>query len=69
MSIFFTDERVIDFETASKTDTPTFNKLFHHLLDHGVYLPPSGYESWFLSNALSSVDIQKTLDAVEYFSL
>jgi len=67
MSIFFTNERVIDFESASKTDTPTFNKLFHHLLNHGIYLPPSGYESWFISNALNEKDIENTFTAVESF--
>ncbi len=69
MSIFFTNDEVIDFESASKTDINVFNKFFHHMLDHGIYLPPSGYESWFISNALSSEDIQKTLDAVEDFKL
>ena len=69
MSIFFTNDEVIDFESASKTDINVFNKFFHHMLDHGIYLPPSGYESWFISNALSSEDIQKTLDTVEDFKL
>ena len=69
MSIFFTNEEVIDFESASKTDIRIFNKFFHHMLDHGTYLPPSAFESWFISNALSSEDIQKTLEAVESFSL
>jgi glutamate-1-semialdehyde 2,1-aminomutase len=69
ISIFFTNEEVIDFETASKTDIKTFNKFFHHLLDHGIYLPPSGYESWFLSNVLSNEDLEKTFAAVESFSL
>jgi glutamate-1-semialdehyde 2,1-aminomutase len=44
-----------------------FNNFFHHLLDNGIYLPPSAFESWFISNALSSEEIQKTLDAVEDF--
>ena len=69
MSIFFTNDEVKDFDSASKTDIDIFNKFFHHLLDHGIYLPPSAYESWFISNALSSEDIQKTLDAVESFNL
>ena len=69
MSIFFTNEEVIDFESASKTDIKIFNKFFHHMLDNGIYLPPSAFESWFISNALSSEDIQKTLDAAESFSL
>jgi len=67
MSIFFTNDEVIDFDSASKTDINIFNKFFHHMLDRGIYLPPSGFESWFISNALSSEDIQKTLDAVETF--
>ena len=69
MSIFFTNDEVIDFDSASKTDIKIFNKFFHHMLDSGIYLPPSAFESWFISNALSSEDIQKTLDAVEEFDL
>jgi glutamate-1-semialdehyde 2,1-aminomutase len=65
MSIFFTDEHVIDFESASKTNTPMFNKFFHHMLDHRIYLPPSAYESWFVSNALSLEDIESTFQALE----
>lgn len=67
MSVFFTNDEVIDFDSASKTDINIFNKFFHHMLDQGIYLPPSGYESWFISNALSSEDLQKTFDAVEEF--
>ncbi len=68
MSIFFTNDEVIDFDSASKTDINMFNKFFHHMLDNGIYLPPSAFESWFISNALSSEDLQKTFDAVEDFS-
>ena len=68
ISIFFTLEGVIDFESASTTDIKTFNKFFHHMLDHGIYLPPSGYESWFFSNALSFEDIENTLAAVQSFT-
>ncbi|HEY5371142.1 MAG TPA: glutamate-1-semialdehyde 2,1-aminomutase [Hanamia sp.] len=69
MSIFFTNNEVIDFESASKTDSNLFKRFFHHLLDHGIYLPPSPYESWFISDALSSGDIDKTLKAVESFEI
>ena len=69
ISIFFTNEEVIDFETASTTDIKTFNKFFHHLLDKGIYLPPSAFESWFFSDALSDEDLQKTFDVVESFSI
>ncbi|HEU5051572.1 MAG TPA: glutamate-1-semialdehyde 2,1-aminomutase [Hanamia sp.] len=69
MSIFFTKEEVLDFDSAAQTDVKIFNRFFHHLLDRGIYLPPSAFESWFISNALSSEDIQKTLDAVEEFEM
>lgn len=69
MSIFFTNDEVTDFESASETDISVFKKFFHHMLDRGIYLPPSAYESWFISNALSSEDLQKTLNAVEDFKM
>jgi len=68
MSIFFTNDEVIDFESASKTDIKIFNQFFHHMLNNGIYLPPSAYESWFISNALTSKNIDYTLAAVESFS-
>lgn len=68
ISIFFCENEVYDFESASKTDTRMFNKFFHHMLEHGIYLPPSAYESWFLSNALSMDDLNHTLAALKSFS-
>ncbi len=67
ISLHFCDHDVVDFSSASSADIPMFNKLFHHLLSNGIYLPPSAYESWFLSNALSYHDIDETLGAVEQF--
>jgi glutamate-1-semialdehyde 2,1-aminomutase len=69
VSIFFCENDVIDFESASKTDINIFNKFFHHMLDHGIYLPPSAFESWFFSNVLSNEDLEKTFAAVESFSV
>jgi len=68
MSLHFCDFEVINFETASAANIPLFNKLFHHLLESGVYLPPSAYESWFLSNALTTGDINDTSSAFDSFS-
>jgi glutamate-1-semialdehyde 2,1-aminomutase len=68
ISLHFCDHDVIDFESASKADIPMFNKLFHHMLDSGIYLPPSAYESWFLSNALNASDLENTIHALETFS-
>lgn len=67
ISIFFCDDEVSNLESASKTDTKIFNKFFHHLLGNGVYLPPSAYESWFFSNALSFEDLDKTFDVIRKF--
>ena len=68
ISLHFCNHEVVDFETASKADIPLFNKFFHHMLANGIYLPPSAYESWFLSNALNKEDINKTISALESFS-
>ncbi len=67
ISLHFCDHDVIDFDSASKADIPIFNKLFHHLLNAGIYLPPSAYENWFLSNALTYRDIDRTIKAVDTF--
>ncbi|MEO5996938.1 MAG: glutamate-1-semialdehyde 2,1-aminomutase [Chitinophagaceae bacterium] len=67
ISVHFSDHDIIDFTTASTADIPLFNKYFHHMLDQGIYLPPSAYESWFLSNALSYKDLDKTIQATEDF--
>ncbi|MEO5891243.1 MAG: glutamate-1-semialdehyde 2,1-aminomutase [Ferruginibacter sp.] len=68
ISVHFCDHDIVDFKSASEADIPMFNKLFHHLLDNGVYLPPSAYESWFLNNALSYEDLDKTIAVIESFN-
>jgi glutamate-1-semialdehyde 2,1-aminomutase len=67
LSIHFGKHRVIDFATAAACNIVLFSKFFHHMLSHGIYLPPSAYESWFLSIALSDEDIDKTLSAAKLF--
>ncbi|MFT3908496.1 MAG: glutamate-1-semialdehyde 2,1-aminomutase [Ferruginibacter sp.] len=67
ISLHFSDHPITDFASASKADIPLFNKLFHFMLDHGVYLPPSAYESWFLNNALSYEDLDKTIKVLKLF--
>lgn len=68
ISVHFCEGEVVDFQTASKGNNDTFKKFFHHLLDNGIYLPPSAFESWFLSIALSEADMQKTIAACESFT-
>jgi glutamate-1-semialdehyde 2,1-aminomutase len=68
ISVHFCEDAVVDFQTASKGNNDTFKKFFHHLLDNGIYLPPSAFESWFLSIALSDGDMNKTIAACESFT-
>ena len=65
ISIHFSKSPVSNFHDASAADNQFFNKFFHAMLERGVYLPPSAYESWFLSNALTYEDLDKTISAAE----
>ena len=65
ISIHFSEKPVIDFATASAATNSRFNKLFHFMLNRGIYLPPSAFESWFLSNALNYEDLDKTIDTLQ----
>ena len=67
MSIFFHTNRVSNFEEATDSNHSLFNNFFHQLLAQGIYLPPSGYETWFISDAINDVEIDKTLEAVRNF--
>ena len=51
-SIFFTDVDVVDYDSAKTQDQAAFKAFFHEMLARGVYLPPSAFESWFVSTAL-----------------
>lgn len=67
MSVFFHTNRVSNFEEAADSNHSLFNNFFHQLLAQGIYLPPSGYETWFISDAINDVEIDKTLEAVRNF--
>lgn len=67
ISVHFSEQPVTDFTSASACNIPLFNKLFHHMLANGIYLPPSAYETWFISTALSENDIEKTVAAFDSF--
>lgn len=62
-TVFFSDKPVTDFETACACDLDAFRIYFHSMLEQGIYLPPSQFETNFLSLAHSPEDIQKTIDA------
>ena len=65
LSLHFTETPVVDFETAALGNNDHFKAYFHGMLDRGVYLPPSAFESYFLNDALSYEDIAFTLYAFE----
>lgn len=67
ISLHFCNHDIIDFQTAAAADIPLFNRFFHFLLERGIYLPPSAYESWFLSDALTYEDLDNTIQAAEAF--
>ena len=60
-SLHFTKEPVIDFNSSAKGNNNLFNRYFHGMLDEGIYLPPSAFESYFLNDALSIEDVEFTI--------
>ena len=68
ISVHFTNEPVIDFASSARSDQAVFRSFFHHMLKEGIYLPPSAFESWFLNNAISAADIEKTIEATAKFN-
>jgi glutamate-1-semialdehyde 2,1-aminomutase len=65
MSLHFSKTPVNNFDDAAAADNNFFNKFFHAMLKRGVYLPPSAFETWFLSNALSWEDLDFTINATK----
>jgi len=63
MTLFFTEEAVIDYNTAVKSDTKLFAKYFHEMLNRGIYFPPAQFEAMFISTAHSKEDLDKTIEA------
>ena len=67
LSVFFTDGEVRDFSDAKAADHERFARFFHHLLDRGVSLPPSGYELWTLGTQHGPDEVGAVLDAAASF--
>ncbi len=63
ISLHFSDKPVTNFAGAAAANNNRFNQFFHAMLRNGIYLPPSAYESWFLNNALSKEDLDRTIEA------
>ena len=67
LSVFFGGGRVRSFEDAKGADHERYARFFHHLLDEGVYLPPSGFELWTLCTAFGDAELEAVLGAVSRF--
>jgi glutamate-1-semialdehyde 2,1-aminomutase len=63
LTLFFTEERVTDYHSASACDTNRFAIYFRSMLEQGFYFPPSQFEAAFLSDALTERDIAETVEA------
>ncbi len=65
-SLFFTSASSIDrFEDVAASDVDRFNRFFHAMLSHGVYLAPSAYETGFLSDTHGQAELEATLAAAD----
>ena len=68
ISVHFDANPVTDFQTAAKGDNETFRKFFHGLLQEGIYIAPSAYETWFITDALTYEDLDFTINAIDKVS-
>ena len=65
ISVHFAAHEVTDFASAASANIGMFKKYFHAMLNRGVYLPPSAYESWFLNDALNKKDLDHIINATK----
>jgi glutamate-1-semialdehyde 2,1-aminomutase len=65
IGFFFTNEKVINYETAKTSNLEYFASYYREMAEQGVFLPPSQYEGLFLSTVHSDEDIEKTIQAAE----
>ncbi len=65
ISIHFAKDAVVDFDTAALGNNDTFKKFFHGMLDNGIYIAPSAFETWFITEALTYEDLDFTIAAVD----
>jgi glutamate-1-semialdehyde 2,1-aminomutase len=65
-SVFFADRQVADYAGAQAQDTDAFRAFFHAMLARGVYLPPSAYECWFVSDAIDDHALETIEAALPY---
>ncbi|MCU0248047.1 MAG: glutamate-1-semialdehyde 2,1-aminomutase [Bryobacter sp.] len=66
-TIFFTGQPVTDWDSAARSDRDRFGRLFHHLLENGVYFPPSQFEAAFTGAAHDDAAVELTIRALKSF--
>jgi glutamate-1-semialdehyde 2,1-aminomutase len=66
-TLFTTDEPVLNFDDAQRSDTDRYGALFRHLLERGIYIAPSQFEAMFVSVAHGDEEIDRTIQAVADF--
>ncbi len=65
ISVHFSETPVTDFASAAEGNNDTFKKFFHGMLENGVYIAPSAFETWFITEALTYEDLDETIAVVE----
>ena len=65
LTVFFTRGPVVDFDSACTSNREQFARFFQEMLERGVLLPPSQFETWFVSAAHTERDIEATLAAAK----
>jgi glutamate-1-semialdehyde 2,1-aminomutase len=61
--LFFSEKPVTNFEQAIASKHDSFKSIFHKMLEHGVYFPPSSYETCFISSSHGDIELNQTLEA------
>ena len=68
ISVHFSKTPVLDLKTASLGNNKRFRRFFHGMLEAGIYIPPSAFESWFITDALTYEDLNYTISAIKTIS-
>lgn len=63
-SVFFREGAVRTYDDAREQDAAAFGRFFHAMLDAGVYLPPSAFESWFVLGAHDDAAVERVFAAL-----
>lgn len=66
LTIYFTDQKVTNYEQAEATDGEIFGRFFKLMLQQGINLAPSKYEAWFLTTEHTEEDVETSIQAVEH---